>query len=356
MARALFVEGQQTSVITIDSERPARRDAVEVDGIPVHYLGWVGHFGYVLPTSVRALASVIRRVDVVHCFGLYNFICPLALWIARREGKPFVVEPMGMYAPKVRSLALKRLFNATVTRWMAKKAAAVVATSSLERLELLPLSAFTNVVIRRNGIDVKEFAFRPLRSVMRERWDIGPDQKLVLYLGRISEKKQLRELVRAFLLADSADSKLVIVGPVSEAGYAARLTSDIERSVRPGDMLLKAAMYGDDLKAALSAADLFVLPSLNENFGNSAAEAVAADVPVLLTETCGIAPIIHERAGYAVPLGVERLADGLAKMLDPEFRDRMTACREEVKRELSWDEPIAQTIALYEKIIAESKK
>ena len=111
-----------------------------------------------------------------------------------------------------------------------------------------------------------------------------------------------------------------------------------------------------DQKAALAIADVFVLPSLNENFGNAAGEAVAAGVPVLLTETCGIAPLIHKRAGYAVPLGVESLADGLRRMLDPSFRDEMTARREEVKRELSWDEPIAQQIALYERIVAQSRK
>ena len=69
-----------------------------------------------------------------------------------------------------------------------------------------------------------------------------------------------------------------------------------------------------DQKAALALADLLVLPSLNESFGNSAAEAVAAGVPVLLTDTCGIASMIHRRAGLAVPLGVEALAEGLRQI------------------------------------------
>jgi glycosyltransferase involved in cell wall biosynthesis len=94
------------------------------------------------------------------------------------------------------------------------------------------------------------------------------------------------------------------------------------------------------------------LPSLNENFGNAAAEAVAATLPVLLTETCGIAPIIDGRAGMAVGLEVESLAEGIRQMMKSEVRSQMTARSEEVKRELSWEEPIRQQIEIYREAIA----
>lgn len=53
-----------------------------------------------------------------------------------------------------------------------------------------------------------------------------------------------------------------------------------------------------------------------------------------------------------MPLGVESLAKGLSQMLTPESRDAATTKREEVKRDLSWEEPIAQTEALYRRLIA----
>ena len=85
----------------------------------------------------------------------------------------------------------------------------------------------------------------------------------------------------------------------------------LQESVR-----LIGPIYDQDKLAALAATDLFVLPSLSESFGNAAAEAVAAGVPVLLTDTCGIAPMIHERAGLAVPLGMASLAAGLRTMMN----------------------------------------
>ena len=143
---------------------------------------------------------------------------------------------------------------------------------------------------------------------------------------------------------------------MSEADYLRELQKEISESNCRERVFLRDPVYGEDLKAALGAVDLFVLPSLNENFGNSAAEAVAAGVPVLLTETCGIAPIIQGRAGLAVPLGVESFAEGLRLMMTSDMRDEVTAKREEVKRELSWDEPIEQTETLYKQVIKESRK
>lgn len=356
MARALKQAGVEVEAVTTDSEQRARYDSTTYDDVLVQYLPWSGKALYAFPMRRAALADAIRRADVVHCFGLYNFICPVAARFACRYRKPFVLEPMGMYAPRLRSVAAKRIYNVTFTRWMAKHSSAIVATSEVERAELQPLAALAEIVVRSNGIDVQEFASLPPASIMRERWGIRSEDKVILYLGRISEKKQLRQLVTAFDQADVPQSKLVIAGPVSEPSYADRLKSDIATNARKADIRFEGPLYDADLKAALSSADLFVMPSLNENFGNAAAEAVAAGVPVLLTDTCGIAPMIHGRAGMAVKLGIEPLAEGLRQMLDPVIRDQFLVHREDVKRELSWDEPIAQTIALYERIVAQSKK
>ena len=162
----------------------------------------------------------------------------------------------------------------------------------------------------------------------------------------------------ALVVEDPEHERVDEDGPrpvVSEQTYAVELERLARTCERRNDIRIIAALYDDDLKAALAAADLFVLPSINENFGNAAAEAVAAGVPVLLTDTCGIASMIHRRAGLAVPLGIEPLSQGLKTMLGAKRRAELTARREEVKRDLSWDEPIKQAEELYERVIAESK-
>ena len=83
---------------------------------------------------------------------------------------------------------------------------------------------------------------------------------------------------------------------------------------------------------------------------------MAAGLPVLLTDTCGIAPALHERAGLAVPLGVEPLAHGLRTMLDPVERVRWTSRRAEVVAQLSWAEPLRQMDEIYRSLASASDK
>jgi glycosyltransferase involved in cell wall biosynthesis len=352
LAKALIGRSHEVRVVTFDSRKPARRDVAAFDGVTVQYVSWLGRGTYQIPSRMRELAREVRAAEVVHCYGLYNFLCPLAANLSFRAGVPFALEPMGMFVPRERSLFSKRIYNATLTKWMAGRASAIVATSELEANELRELASTTGLVIRHNGIDLNEFENLPEGEMTRERWQVAPDDTLLVYFGRISSKKNLHDLVSAFTKADVPHSKLVIAGPVSESHYNRQLVDQIQASSRCKDIRLEGPLYGEELKAAFSAADLFVLPSLNENFGNAAGEAVAAGVPVLLSETCGIAPLIHKRAGLAVPLGVDNLAAGLRRIADPEQRKALVAQREDVKRDLSWDEPVAQTERLYEEIIS----
>jgi hypothetical protein len=73
---------------------------------------------------------------------------------------------------------------------------------------------------------------------------------------------------------------------------------------------------------------------------------------VLLTNTCGIAPLIHKRAGLAVPLGIDSLVEGLRVMLNTVDRDQFLVGRDEVKREMSWEEPLRLQEQIYRKILA----
>jgi glycosyltransferase involved in cell wall biosynthesis len=177
-------------------------------------------------------------------------------------------------------------------------------------------------------------------------------ERVILYVGRISRIKNLGQLVQAFHDAALERTRLVLVGPALEPDYAQELAGLITALGLDGRVLRTGPLYGEAKLAALAAADLFVLPSLSEGYGNSAAEAVAAGVPVLLTDGCGIAPQIDGRAGMAVPVGVSSLARGMQTMMeDPVALDRLTRQRSAVLDELSWDEPLAQTEELYETVL-----
>jgi glycosyltransferase involved in cell wall biosynthesis len=267
-------------------------------------------------------------------------------------GVPYLLEPLGMYVPRARSLQVKRLYHTIFTRQMAHGAARLVATSPAEVRELAGLADKKRIVLRSNGIDLTQFTDMPSDERFRTKHNLAHGERVVLFMGRISPIKNLEQLVIAFHRAAPQQATLVLAGPMLEEDYAGKLRGLIRRLGLSDKVLTPGPVYGREKLEALAAADLFVLPSISESFGNAAAEAVAAGVPVLLTEGCGIAPLIHGRAGLAVPLDTRSIADGILTMLDdPARREAVTRRRPEVLAELSWERPLAEAEQTYREVL-----
>lgn len=356
LAKELVHRGHDVRVVTFHSGRPNDRDKRTVDSINVQYLPWLGVGLRQCPRTLRPLRDEIELTSIVHCYGLYNLICPFAALLALRCSTPFLIEPMGMYVPRVRRFFLKRLYNLIVTRWMFRKAAAVIATSELEAQELRDSGVGGKILVRRNGVTLGDLCDSGSSLRPREEWRVSKGDQLIGYIGRISKKKGLLELVAAFNSVRCPETKLLIAGPVSETAYFQQLQEAIRTSARREDIIVRGLLVGDDYVAALKALDLFVLPSENENFGNSAAEAAVAGIPVLLTRNCGVAPIIDGRVGMAVDYGVDGLIKGLEVMLRPETRQRWTPFWGKVRAELSWNKPVRMMEEIYQRIVIEREK
>jgi glycosyltransferase involved in cell wall biosynthesis len=229
-----------------------------------------------------------------------------------------------------------------VGRRLLQGAARIVATSEHERAELLGAGIPADkLVLRRNGLDLSEFTNLPERGAFRTRTGVG-DGPLVLFLGRISFVKGLDLLVEA-LAGLPVSALLAIVGPDDRDGCLDAIRKRAGQRVR-----LLGPLYGRERLEALVDADIFVLPSRYESFGNAAAEAIACGAPVLVTDQCGIAPLVKDRVGVVVPCTVEGIRDGLTRLLsDAGLRQALRSRCREVARELSWDEPVAIMESIY---------
>ena len=354
LAQGLGQHGHDVSVLTFFSEDPTRAEATRYGGVHVQYLPWIGRGLRQWPTDRRLITAAVAAADVVHIYGLYNSLTPLAARAAAQAGKPCVLEPLGGYLPRGRNQWVKRLYHSAFTHRIARQSCIVIATSPQEFKELEPLGQPPKLVLRRNGIDVETFAKLPSDDLFRRKVGIPAERRIVLFLGRLSPVKNLEQFIEAFARVRPARTTLALVGP-AEPDYEVRLRALAQRLGITGDVAFAGALYDEEKLSALAAADLFVMPSLIESYGNAVAEAVAAGLPVLLTDTCGIAPAIHERAGLAVPLGVETLAHGLRTMLDPAERARLTRRRSEVKSQLSWVEPLRQMDEIYRSLITNKR-
>ena len=310
--------------------------------------------------GVRAFCRErLRDYDLTHIYGLYDLLGPQVASASRRISRPYVVEPMGMFLPIVRNIRIKRLYHGILGARLLNRASRVIATAERERQEFLEGGIpDSKIVVRRNGIDDVPTEF-PVAGFFRDRWKIARDAKLILFLGRLVSKKSPDLMLEVFSQwtrrgNGSLGSVLVMAGPDEGDGFREHLESLVSQLELNGRVLFTGPLYGHEKWAAYRDADVFVLPSQNENFGNTAAEAIASGTPVLVTDRCGIAPLIGQRAGLVVPHECAALEAGMARILDDRaFAAQLRAGCNEVRNSLSWAEPLAQMEALYQAIVSE---
>ena len=302
------------------------------------------------PAVNRYCRARLQDFDVVHIFGLYDLLGPAVGAACRKRGIPYVLEPIGMFVPIVRTLWLKRIYHAVWGRELLLGARAVIGTSEQEAEELASGGVpRANVVLRRNGVEFP--SSWPDRGAFRKAHNVSPEDRMVLFLGRLSAKKSPDLLLRAFaeLSGRTAGMNLTLVfaGP-DESGMKAELQKMATQLGVRTKVQFTGAVFGDAKWAAYRDADLFVLPSQNENFGNTAAEAVAAGTPVIVTENCGIAPLLAEEAGLVVRHDASALANALERVLSqPDLRARLVSGCSAVTSRLGWDVPVREMEALY---------
>ena len=302
------------------------------------------------PAVKRYCRARLQNFDVVHIFGLYDMLGPAVAAACRKRSLPYVLEPIGMFVPIVRNLWLKRMYHAVWGRRLLQGASAVIATSEQEVEELvagdLPR---TKVMLRRNGVEVPPSW--PERGKFRKSQGISREEKLVLFLGRLSTKKSPDLLLKAFAeLAGRSfgiPMTLVFAGP-DEGGVKSELEQMATQLGVRTKVQFVGPIFGEMKWAAYRDADVFVLPSQNENFGNSAAEAVAAGTPVIVTEQCGIAPLLADEAGLVVRHDQAALSTALERILiEPGLGSRLAAGCANVTSRLGWDEPVGDMEKLY---------
>jgi len=308
------------------------------------------HAGIPILRGVRAssaLAQSLRRetcaADVIHNHGLWLLPNVYAGREAARARKPLVVAPRGMLSPAALSFSRfkKRSFWYLLQRSAVASAACFHATSEQEYEEIRAFGLNHPVAIIPNGIDIEDFP--PTTEPASPR-------RTLLSLGRIHPKKGLDTLLRAWAKVEPGrpDWALRIVGP-SEGGHDRTLKA-LAVHLGLSRVSIEGPAYGEDKTRAYGAAQLFVLPTLNENFALTVAEALAAGVPVIATKGAPWGGLVDEGCGWWVDHGVEPLAAALSDSL-ARPQENLVAMGEKgrawMARDFSWDRVARDSLDLY---------
>ncbi|SIT58143.1 Glycosyltransferase [Mesorhizobium prunaredense] len=314
LCAALSQRGDDVALASLGGDRDRKEVRFK------HYLFPQTAFGSTLAVSRRMaseLPVIARGMDVVHNNNLWGMPPIYAARAARAAGVPLVVSPRGTLNPHALSHSKwkKRLFWSLLQKRSISGAAAFHATSEAEYQDIRTFGFRAPVAVVPNGVDVPEFWPRASRSR-------GGSPRRLLYLGRIHPIKGLDTLISAWsrVAGTFPDWELKLVGP-DEDSYQSTLQALVQRLATPR-ISFAGPVSSDEKWDEYAAADLYVLPSLSENFAISVAEALAGGCPAIVTRGAPWSGLASERAGWWVDTSAEGLEGAL--------RDAMVRPREEL--------------------------
>jgi D-inositol-3-phosphate glycosyltransferase len=254
-----------------------------------------------------------------------------------------------------------------VEREIVRRVERVIATCPHEINELVEDYDAARSWIEMIPLGVDGAGFRPIdQASARQAFGLDLDLKVIVYVGRILPRKDVRNVVRALALLKlrtpelGERCRLVIVGGESrepdpartpELGELMRLSYELDVT---DEVIFTGKRAKDELRLCYSAGDLAVTTPWYEPFGLTPLEAMACGRPVIGADVGGIAfTVAHGETGLLVPpRDPNALADSIAELLtDPE---RCTvlggAARRRVETEFTWRRVAEQTAALYREV------
>jgi glycosyltransferase involved in cell wall biosynthesis len=329
----LIGRGHQVEIICLDSPSDPW---IRQYPVTVHALGsGRGGYGYA-PRFTRWIKNRHREYDAVIVHGLWQYNS-FGVWRALRGGAtPYFVFPHGMLDPWFnRTYPLKHIKKVLYWPWaeyrVLRDAAAVLFTSEEERrLARESFSPYNcNEIVVNYGTAAPDVDLATARENFFNSFPLLRGKRFLLYLGRLHEKKGCDLLISAFadlVAGQDAAVHLLLAGPCANEKYLLQLKELAASSAAP---ITFTGMLSGNLKwGAFSAADAFVLPSHQENFGIAVVEALACATPVLISNKVNIwREIVNDGAGFADQddlAGVTRLLELWIDMPAAE-RDEMRA-------------------------------
>lgn len=297
------------------SEVPATTE----DRFPANSWPLLRHWDYAHGLRSGVLKEV-QDADVIHAHNLWLYPTWVAAEVARTLSKPLVLSLHGMLEVErlQQSPCRKRLILQLYGRRLLRQAAMVHVTSAQEAEAVRNISSEAKVEMVPLGVAAPE-----IKTLVRQSM---PAKRKCLFLSRISPIKGLDLLVEAVAHLRPARWVFEIAGP-EEGAYGQRLRMLID-SLQLNDWFqFSGPVAHHDKWQLLRDADLFVLPSRNENFALSVAEALAMECPVLTTDRTPWSVVQAEGCGWQVAATVEGIRGGLQQALQLSDQSRLAMGR-----------------------------
>ena len=298
----------------------------------------------------------IRNADVVHIQSIFNTPTPISLIYAKLFfKKPVLISSRGSLGEwcigngnKFKKLWLKFFIKPFANHiiWHA--------TAEEEKQEILSLFPKAKVSIIPNGINLQ--SFQSYNSIKRndfilkftgEKKEVA---KIIISMGRLQKKKGFDILIESFsrVLKKIPNAFLLIAGP--NEGEENNLLDLIQKLNLSHQVFLIGAIENQDKIDFLANADLFVLPSYNENFGNVYLESLATGTPIIASKNTPWSNVEKYKCGRWVNNTVEETTQAMLNVLEYHNQRQLSINSKQLSQHYSWESIALQFSNLFQNL------
>ena len=374
LATNLAKNGVKVYVVTCDFPGAPRHEVI--DGAEVFridsyknpapdFATWV----YLMNVNMQKEAAAIvndlnRKVDIFHAHDW--LVATASIGLKHVFRKPLIATVHSTEIGRRNGIHLdyERMIHETES-WLTYEAWKVICCSNymVSHVKWAFNLPQDKLVMIPNGVNTEEFAkFRDVEkngdfNAFRRRFAL-PEEKLVLFVGRLVYEKGVHVLVNAVpKVLEKVNAKFVIVGN----GYMKESLSNIVKNMGFAHKVIFTGFVDEEtLRKLQICADVSVVPSLFEPFGIVALEAMAAKTPVVVSDTGGLSEIVeHDKTGVKVyPNNPDSLAWGITKvLLDKSYADYIrTNAYRKICEKYNWNLISQQTKTVYTSVLEEYSK
>ena len=292
---------------------------------------------YYSPQLRQALKGNMKKFDIVHLHSIFLYPTNIAARLAVKYKIPYVVSPRGMLEKaliKNKSTIAKSIWLKLFEKKTLEQADLIHLTSDREQQKLSEFNYnFPKTVVIPNGVDLD--SLNGIQNLNKA------SVFQVLFIGRLSWKKQIGKLIESLTLLDFS-VKLIIAGNDEEKyiPYLKRLIDNLRINEKDHiNIDFVGAQYGDKKKQLFITSNVMVLPSLSENFGNTVIESLAMGCPVIVTPEVGASEVVRKSDSGLITDGT---AEDIAKKIgylkqNPEMAKQMSQNGvDEIKKNYLW--------------------
>ncbi|MFA5188207.1 MAG: glycosyltransferase family 4 protein [Patescibacteria group bacterium] len=297
-----------------------------------------------------------KELDIVHAHTPFS-LGLLGYYYSYIKKVPFVYTYHTLYPEYVKSYVWNgRLITpkmvAKITAMFSNRCDLNIAPSGKIKKLLKSYGVKKPITVLPTGIKVEKFSKRARPNNFRSKYKIKPEEKVLLYVGRLGQEKNIEFLLKAFFVLKQSQQKikLILVGDGPAKKNLQKLVKDHGLGK---DVIFTSYLSQTEVIRANQSADLFIFASKTDTQGLVLLEAAASGLPIVAVKDDAFVKILEDKVnGYIVKQNVAEFNKRILQILDnKKLYQRLSKKSAEIAENFSIEKQTAELIQAYRKLL-----